>query len=213
MIDNHSDEELLLKVTHCVDSFNPQAAWVQTYSGKRFTPTEPVASNILIQDIAHSLSMQCRFTSHTNFFYSVGQHSVLVSYLCDMADALEGLLHDASEAYLVDIPAPLKRSGKFDAYIGFESVMAKAVDERFGLKPEPESVKLADKRILACEARDLMSPVRHDWIYPYEPMPLYIKPVGPAEAKQMFLKRFYELAKTLNSMSFSDWMQLIEKDI
>lgn len=215
LIDNQVQEELLIRVTHCKDEFNPKAAWIQTYSGIRFTPTEPVVSNIIIQDIAHSLSMQCRFTGHVNgpHPYTVAQHSVLVSYLCDTSDALEGLLHDATEAYLVDIPAPLKRSGLFDAYMDFESLMAKAIDERFGLKPEPESVKLADKRILACEARDFMCPIRDDWDYPYQPIPFYIKPVAPTEAKDMFLKRFYELAKTPNSISFSDWMQLIEKVI
>jgi 5'-deoxynucleotidase YfbR-like HD superfamily hydrolase len=176
--------------------FNPDDAWIQTYSGRRFTPTNPNPNAIVIQDIAHSLSMQCRFSGHTKKFYSVAQHSVYVSYICNHEDALWGLMHDATEAYLVDVPRPLKRSGKFDAYLEFEAVMQKAVCKRFGLsEQEPPSVKLADTILLATEARDLMYPLRTDWVQPVEPLPFKIDPLGPREAKDLFMKRFFELMK------------------
>lgn len=176
--------------------FNPDDAWIQTYSGRRFTPTNPNPNAIVIQDIAHALSMQCRFSGHTKKFYSVAQHSVLVSYICNHEDALWGLMHDATEAYLVDVPRPLKRSGKFDAYLEFEDVMQKAVCKRFGLpEQEPPSVKLADTILLATEARDLMYPLRSDWVQPVEPLPFKIDPLGPREAKDLFMKRFFELMK------------------
>jgi len=70
------------------DSFYREEAWIQTYSGRRFNPTRPHIDAIVIQDIAHSLSMQCRFSGHCKKFYSVAQHSVLVSYLCNQEDAL-----------------------------------------------------------------------------------------------------------------------------
>lgn len=181
------------------EEFFSDEAWIQTFSGKRFTPTNPNYESIVIQDIAHALSMQCRFSGHVKKFYSVAQHSVLVSYLCDSKDALWGLLHDATEAYLVDIPRPLKRSGKFDAYLEFEKNMQTAICTRFGLIDlEPLSVKMADKIMLATEARDLMCPLRSDWICLIEPLPMKIEPMMPEDAESLFLERFYTLMKTNN---------------
>lgn len=176
------------------EEFFPEEAWIQTFSGKRFTPINPNFESIVIQDIAHSLSMQCRFSGHVKKFYSVAQHCVLVSYLCNMEDSLWGLLHDATEAYLVDIPRPLKRSGKFDAYLDFEKRMQTAICARFGLEDkEPPSVKKADMLMLATEARDLKSPLRADWVWPVKPLPLKIEPLLPEDAESLFLNRFYDL--------------------
>ncbi len=175
-------------------TFDPKDAWIQTYSGRRFSPTNPNPDAIVIQDISHSLSMQCRFSGHVKKFYSVAQHSVLVSYVCNFEDALWGLMHDASEAYLVDVPRPLKRSGKFDAYLDFEATMQKAICTRFGLpEQEPPSVKRADTMLLATEARDLMSPLHPDWQQACEPLPFKIEPLSPRDAKDLFMKRFFEL--------------------
>lgn len=174
--------------------FNPEDAWIQTYSGRRFNPTNPYVDAIVIQDIAHALSMQCRFSGHCRKFYSVAQHSVLVSYICDSADAMWGLLHDATEAYLVDVPRPLKRSGKFDAYLEFEAKMQTAICKRFGLPDkEPPSVKRADTILLSTEARDLMSPLHSDWVQPCDPLPFKIDPLPQQQAKDLFMKRFFEL--------------------
>jgi len=179
------------------EAFDPDEAWIQTFTGMRINPTKPNEKSINLQDIAHALARQCRFSGHVKEYYSVAQHSVLVSHLCDSKDALAGLLHDASEAYLVDIPAPLKRSGKFDAYLEFEKAMQDAICRKFGLlEAEPESVKKADKIILATEARDLLSMMRSDWIYPFKPLPFTIKPMMPKEAESCFIQRFFELAGT-----------------
>jgi hypothetical protein len=174
--------------------FDKEAAWIQTYSGRRFNPTKPNPDAIVIQDIAHSLSMQCRFTGHTKKFYSVAQHSVLVSHICNDEDALWGLLHDASEAYLIDVPRPLKQSGKFNAYLEFEAKMQEAICKRFGLPyKEPPSVKRADTKLLATEARDLMSPLHSDWIQRATPLPFTIEAWDQQKAKDMFMQRFFEL--------------------
>lgn len=179
--------------------FDKTEAWIQTYSGRRFNPTKPNPDAIVIQDIAHSLSMQCRFTGHCREFYSVAQHSVLVSYICDNKDALWGLMHDASEAYLIDVPRPLKRSGKFQAYIDFETEMMKAICERFRLEvEEPKSVKHADSVLLATEARDLMGPLHPDWINTNEPLPFKIDAWDNKKSKDMFMKRFFELTDSPN---------------
>lgn len=174
--------------------FDSEAAWIQTHSGRRFNPTKPNPEAIVIQDIAHSLSMQCRFSGHCKKFYSVAQHSVLVSYICDSKDALWGLLHDASEAYLVDVPRPVKRSGMIEGYLAMEKVMQAAVCKRFGLPvEEPWSVKKADTQLLSTEARDLMSPLHSDWQEIEPPLPFLIEAWGPDKAKDMFMKRFFEL--------------------
>lgn len=180
------------------DGFDPEAPWIQTYSGRRFNPTNPNPEAIVIQDIAHALSQQCRFTGHSKEFYSVAQHSVYVSHICNFEDALWGLLHDASEAYLIDVPKPLKKSGKFQAYIDFESQMQKAICKRFGLpEKEPPSVKKADTILLATEARDLMSPRHPDWKQPEEPLPFPILSWSPKEAEQRFIDRFLNLVGCL----------------
>lgn len=173
---------------------DPDSSWIQTHSGRRFNPLKPNPDAIVVQDVAHALSMQCRFSGHCREFYSVAQHSVLVSYICDHKDALWGLLHDATEAYLVDVPRPLKRSGKLQGYIEIEAVMQEAVCRRFGLPfAEPPSVKRADTILLATEARDLMSPLHSDWKQPVEPLPFKIEAWDHDKAKDMFMKRFFEL--------------------
>lgn len=176
------------------EEFNPEEAWIQTFSGKRFTPINPNSEAIVIQDIAHSLSMQCRFGGHSYFFYSVAQHSVLVSYLCNDENSLYGLLHDASEAYISDICSPLKKTKEFDSYRVVEKKLQDCIYKRFGLnEDEPKDVKKADVLMLSTEARDLLINLRSDWIPPIKPLPLKIDPLLPKEAEKLFLDRFYEL--------------------
>src|SRR5208282_6622849 len=83
-------------------------AWIRTFSGGRFYVLEPRVEDVRIEDIAHALSMQCRFTGHVREFYSVAEHSVWVSRYSHREDALWGLLHDASESYIGDMSTPLK---------------------------------------------------------------------------------------------------------
>lgn len=174
--------------------FDKNDPWIQTHSGRRFCPTNPNADSIVLQDIAHALSMICRFGGHCVSHYSVAQHSVLVSYICDTSDRLWGLLHDASEYACGDFPSPLKHSGKFDGYKEMETKIQQAICKRFSLPTqEPWSVKKADKMLLATEARDLMQPRHRDWESPYEPLPFKIEPWGQQEAKDRFVKRFFEL--------------------
>lgn len=180
------------------DSFDHNEPWCQTFSGKRFTPLNPNPDAIVLQDIARGLSMQCRFNGQVKSFYSVAQHSVLVSYICDMQDALWGLLHDASEAYICDFSAPLKYSGKFENYREVEAKLMNAICRRFNLDPkEPASVKRADKLVLATEGRDLLAVRRNDW-FRGEELPFKISPLSPAEAEALFVNRFYNLINLKN---------------
>jgi hypothetical protein len=168
--------------------------WVQTFSGLKFNPFNPDDASINIIDIAHALSMQCRFTGHCKKFYSIAEHSVYVSYLCDNKDALYGLMHDASEAYMSDISSPLKRSPDFKFYIDFEKKLQRKIYNKFGLyEDEPESVKKADLVMLATEARDLMSPLHPEWVNLEKPFLFTIDPLPPEKAKELFLKRFEQI--------------------
>ena len=173
-------------------------AWIQTYSGRKFYPLDPHIDSIVIQDIAHALAMQCRFTGHCKFHYSIAQHSVLVSYLVSDQDKLHALLHDASEAYVCDMASPLKRSGQFEEYKKIEKRLQNTIYRRFNLnEEEPKSVKTADLLMLSTEAQTLLAPIHPEWKLPVNPLPMLIAPISPEEAKKMFLDRFNELfAKT-----------------
>ena len=111
--------------------------------------------------------------------------------------ALWGLLHDASEAYLVDLPTPLKQDPRFSFYKEAERALMRAVCERFVLPwPEPEAVRMADGILLATEVRDLMHGEKSHWSkLEYEPHPdIDINPAGPFLTRFEFMKRFQELS-------------------
>ncbi len=173
---------------------------IETYLGEAFEPLNPDPDKILISDIAHALSNQCRFSGHTREFYSVAEHCVRVSWLLQDWETprwiqLWGLLHDASEAYLVDIPSPLKKHPNFESYRRSEALVMAAVCERFGLpEPQPASVASADRVLLATEARALMPFVPENWAdLQSSAFNAPITPWLPAEAKRKFLNRFCEL--------------------
>ncbi|MBF0612521.1 MAG: hypothetical protein HQL55_15470, partial [Magnetococcales bacterium] len=77
--------------------------WIQTFTGRQFWPLAPVLEHIHVQDIAHALSLLCRFNGHCQKFYSVAEHSLHVATILPPELAGWGLLHDASEAYLADL--------------------------------------------------------------------------------------------------------------
>lgn len=181
--------------------------WIQTYSGRAMYPLDPRSDEICIHDIAHALSNQCRFSGHTSRFYSVAEHSVHVSILCNREDAMWGLLHDASEAYLSDVAKPVKMLPEMDVYRQAERGLQAYIAGTFGLSlVEPESVRAADKLMLAIEARDLMdvqnSRWRENWRKWIDLIPEGCDknvsfPLSPTLAKEIFLNRFYELGGKL----------------
>jgi hypothetical protein len=171
-----------------------ERSWIQTYTGRKVWPLAMKFSDVCIEDIAHSLANQCRFTGHVKEFYGVAQHSVLVSYYCDPEDALWGLLHDATEAYLIDVPRPLKQHPDFAFYRSAETDCMFAIAAAFMLPlPMPESVHVADHRLLATESRDLMAPLHPDWIITDEPYRRRIVSWTPESAEIAFLTRFRRL--------------------
>ena len=163
--------------------------WIQTFTGKRFDFEEISPERIDIVDIAHGLSLNCRFNGHCARFYSVAQHSVLVSELVPPENALWGLLHDAAEAYLGDITRPLKRI--LPNIMEIESKILEAVAQRFALPSSvPDAVFAADDKLLATEASQLMAEYSDGHYGPANPVAgLRITPWPWEVAEERFLSR------------------------
>lgn len=166
--------------------------WMQTYQGKQFWPVDPRPEEIEIEDIAHSLSMLCRYNGHCEHFYSVAEHSVLVSNVVPAEDAFVALLHDATEAFVSDVPRPLKPF--LPGYDKIEHRVWEAICERFNLPIElPESVKRADNEVLMAEMHQIMKGPPKPWNVDADPAPVVIGCYRPQYAKKMFLDRFNSL--------------------
>ncbi|MCA3247338.1 MAG: phosphohydrolase [Azospirillum sp.] len=166
--------------------------WIQTFSGIAFWPLDPKPEHVRIADIAHALSMKCRYNGHTRKFYSVAEHSVLVSRHVPEEDALWALLHDASEAYLPDVARPIKAA--MPGFVEIEARVMRAVCEAYGLpEAEPISVKAADYAILHDEKAALMDPEAADWGLTGQGLDVPIMALEPAAANRVFLDRFFEI--------------------
>lgn len=169
--------------------------WMITASGKRYYPLDPRADEVDINDIAHSLAKQCRWGGHCPKFYSVAEHSVLVSTKVPREHALTALLHDATEAYLVDVPRPIKQY--LPEYVKMEMLNWRVIAERFQLPDDlPRCVHDADNAVLMAEAQafhtyDGMCPINLPEGTP--PANVSIHCLLPETAKQRFLDRFHDL--------------------
>lgn len=128
--------------------------FIATVYGHKFWPLTG-EGELRMSEISHALSMICRFNGHVKKFLSVAEHSVLVSKLSPPEYALEGLLHDAAEAYLTDLPSPVKRS--LPGYYESEARIERRISQRFRVVfPLPSEVKDADKQAMLAEAHVLM---------------------------------------------------------
>jgi uncharacterized protein len=177
--------------------------WLQTYTGKQFFPMDTRAGDFDILDIAHALSNICRYAGHCREFYSVAQHSVMVSQHCGMVYAIEGLMHDATEAYLADIPRPVKHDQRMLGYCLIESDMEREIADQFGLwYPWPSDVKAADDAVLMAERRDLMATPPIPWgLEHIKPIDQHIQAWSPHLSEQRFLDRYFELTGLENTAS------------
>lgn len=146
-------------------------------------------SEFTLEDIAHNLSRICRYTGAIEKFYSVGQHSVLVSYAVEKEHALAALMHDSSEAFMNDLNSPLK--ALIPTYKRLEIKVEKEIFKRFSLKfPMHPSIKVADTNILQAENYYLRG--MDNKLGPYFKK---IQPWSMEKSKREFLKRFEELNK------------------
>jgi uncharacterized protein len=174
--------------------------YLQTVSGRWVNPFDPAPDQLDAGDIARALANQCRFGGHSRVFYSVAQHSVIVSELVeqrggDAEDAFAALMHDASEAYLGDMPHPLKhRSPLGAAFRAAEKQLEQAIRARFRIRPDVPEIKRADSALLATERRAFSA---EQWHWPeldgVEPVDLELTAWSPDEAAEAFARRYAEL--------------------
>jgi uncharacterized protein len=174
--------------------------YLQTVSGRWVNPIDPDPQQFDIEDIARALGNLCRFGGHCRVFYSVAQHSVIVSELVeqrggDAEDVFAALMHDASEAYLGDMPHPLKhRSALGAVFKEAEDHLEAALREHFAIKPGVAEIKRADRALLAAERRAFSA---ERWAWPelegVEPLDIELEALSPDESERTFMRRFAEL--------------------
>jgi uncharacterized protein len=150
-------------------------AWVKTFTGKRLYAFDPKPEQICLEDIAHALSKNNRFTGHCPINYTVGLHSLHVyEVLRRLGESPEtclmGLIHDGSEAYLQDIAKPFKQF--LPDYQEVEELLQNMIYLKYlGYVPTSEQysvVKMVDEILLVNEIEQLM-PEDDDWFIPDVP--------------------------------------------
>lgn len=192
------DDPLALEITRARRQNRRAGDWMQMGSGIAFWPLDPRAEEVRLEDIAHSLSLLCRFGGHCNRFYSVAEHSVHVSRLVSPEAALWGLLHDASEAYVIDLPRPLKRM--LPGYSLIEDRVHRAIAEHFGLPAEiPEEVKAADNAMLMAEAAQIMTVPPMPWEETMQPAEITLGCWTPEVARWSFLREFQMIRERMGA--------------
>lgn len=191
---------------------------ILTYTGKTVFPFDPREDEIDLYDIAHALSSIGRFTGHAVAFYSVAQHSVIVSEECQNRFArpheivemkqvgLDGLMHDASEAYLGDFAGPSKRNSELGSFFSeAEDALMNVIAPMFKINwPKSELVDFVDKLVTRTEQRDLM-PYPNE-LYSLEGLEMLDKAIIPwssEEAEIEFIDRYKELTLADKGVGFS----------
>ena len=170
--------------------------FISTLKVPKFYFLNPKIEDIYVEDIAHSLSMVCRFGGHCNQFYSVAEHSVIVAEIlekegADVLTCFAGLLHDAEETYLPDIPRPIKQLLP-DAAKMYE-VLDSAIAQRFGLQ-EADWVRIKDidHRLVITEAKAL-GVWNEEWEAEGAPLETWLYMWSHHDAKAEFLATFDRL--------------------
>ncbi len=174
---------------------------ITTYSGHKFDPINPDKDVLDIRDIAHALSLTCRGNGHVKQFYSVGQHCIM----CAKEAAARGyskrvilgcLLHDASEAYMSDVPRPFKEM--LPEYVALEEKLIDLVYTKFlGGRLTEEEKKLVNKvddEVLYFDMLELFGVVWGDYVPVLEIEPSYIvRPFEEVEKEYLDLfEKWYE---------------------
>lgn len=174
--------------------------WIATFTGRKWFITDPDPADVCIQDIAHALSLTCRYGGHCREFYSVAEHCVRMSEAVQVnvgndEIALWALLHDSAEAYLGDVVRPLKQS--LPDYKSLEQrteeVILIGLGVAFPTKTTWEIVKHYDDVLLMTERRDMINHNGIAWTSRAEPLPGKIVPLSPAVAAARYLRRFLDL--------------------
>lgn len=169
--------------------------WMETYTGKRVNPLELKPSDICIKDIAHALSLICRYNGHCGRMYSVADHSIRVARMLEGSGwELGALMHDSAEAYLGDVIRPLKHL--FPEVVEAEHIALNTIFEKYGIDLNlraSQSIRDMDNILIATEARDLMKSGGKGWQNMPEPLPDVLVPYyDPPWVEKLFIKKFKE---------------------
>ncbi|WP_049924968.1 hypothetical protein [Halopiger goleimassiliensis] len=173
-----------------------RSARIETYTGQLIDVLDPSPAAIDLEDVAAGLAHTCRFGGHCSQFYSVAQHSLYVSRELPSDQPrlqLLGLLHDAGEAYVGDVPRPLK--GELEGFERIEDRVLEAVWEGLDVQPptqrEWERVMEADDRLLAYEAAALLSD--GSWAADPPELEYDLEPASISTVRERFLTRAEQL--------------------
>lgn len=167
--------------------------WIATYTGRAFHAWHPTPEEVTIQDIAHHLSLINRYNGSTRFPLSVAQHSLMVMERAPQEHKLTALLHDAAEAYVMDVPRPWKPF--IQGYRELEDTVMAVIAKKFKLTwPLPQVIKTIDAKMLHTEASQLLPGAEWvDYSQVYRGMP--IKEMDWRSVEQIFLQVFSELVR------------------
>lgn len=169
--------------------------FLQTYTGRRVSPVLLHDRDVCETDIAHALSLICRWGGHSNFFYSVAQHSINVATSAQPADKLAALLHDATEAYMGDVIRPLRQY--LPEYQKWELWNREVIYKFFNVyNYDWERIRKLDNQWLLVEANALITGLKDDWFdaatIPYPGGNFAIFPEKPEDVEKAFLRILYE---------------------
>lgn len=194
--------------------------WMQTFSGKAYIIDDPTPDQICLEDIGQALSQQCRFAGHSSVFYSVAEHSVhvcnRVKQILEIGESIlssvssrdteeeahngiirAALLHDASEAYLLDIPRPLKIQPEMAFYREQHAKTMKAIQDKYGIpEGKPTIIKQADNELLATEKEQVMAPPPRDWVSLPPSLNITLSCWDPGRAYTVFMEQAEALGIT-----------------
>jgi uncharacterized protein len=169
--------------------------YIETYTGRAFFPLRPDPKDVTIIDIAHHLSHQCRYSGATTFMYSTAQHCCLLADYVEKgsgspSDILQMLMHDAAEAYLIDMPRPIKQH--MPEFRVWDRSIQMCVRSwlGFGDIPIPSWQDELDSRIIVDERAQVMSDSGNDWGHNLDPLGIEIVPWLPQIAEQEFRMRY-----------------------
>jgi hypothetical protein len=175
--------------------------YIGTFTNKKFHFLNPSVDEVCIEDISQALSMNCRYSGHVKMFYSVAEHSCLIFDLVlskngDLKEAFGALMHDASEAYLTDVPRPIKPHLK--GYMDIESKAEAVIQEAFKFSVMSDYVKYIDTHICGIEAKQLFNVVP-SWSDDFDHIDITVQGWMPDRAKSEFLRRFNRITELLSA--------------
>ena len=166
--------------------------WMRTRSGGRFYPADPRPEEVKILDIASGLAKECRYGGQLPEMYSVAEHSILVASVLPPELKLQGLLHDAPEAWLRDMVRPAKTL--LPQYYELEGKVWRAVAIAFGLPSELDPlVKQADNDVLLAEKLQLFAEDTSEWAIKGKPADVFLHCWDHKVAEAEFLRYFHNL--------------------